>query len=552
MPTANKVRCVQIAGLFLLIALLLGFGIQEAGLAGVFSDRVSGVHAQDETTYASSAVSLATGGGWMTPKVLGRFYLVKPPLLIWLSGLSMRLFGISRFALRLPVLLAGTLATLFLFLWSERRYTRWVGATTLLLAIGNPLWDTFSRICYTDMLLAFAMIGALWTFDDDPELARPRSVFLFGGFLAIGMMAKNVAGLLPLAVVVLACLLYRQRPPLVNLAKSCAVTALLIAPWHLYQVISHPRWFWADYVKIQLLEFGLNPPAQPSDDGPVWFYLKRFVLTDPLLALLSVAALPFLVRAVRAGKREAALLLSWIMVAGGALLVFHYRNLPYLLYSIPPLCIAVAVYVVPRIARRPQFAAFALAAIFCYKAVDGSQVWGLPFRSTASVSSANWFRWYAKQQRPNELVAVNSDDEFYATALPIAKIHYCYLDPGQLARRYAPHYAYLGITVDTAQFNHLERWEPEFRERLLDWGLHTVSPIATNIMAASVKEIVDLVETHAHSDFYLPASIVAALSTDVISARRLVHLSADRFFLLAPDSEARQLLPLRWNMPQEW
>jgi hypothetical protein len=71
-------------------------------------------------------------------------------------------------------------------------------------------------------------------------------------------------------------------------------------------------------------------------------------------------------------------------------------------------------------------------------------------------------------------------------------------------------------------------------------------------MAASVKEIVDLVETHAHSDFYLPASIVAALSTDVISARRLVHLSADRFFLLAPDSEARQLLPLRWNMPQEW
>jgi hypothetical protein len=488
----------------------------------------------------------------MTPKVLGRFYLVKPPLLIWLSGLSMRLFGISRFALRLPVLLAGTLATLFLFLWSERRYSRWAGATTLLLLIGNPLWDTFSRICYTDMLLAFAMIGALWTFDHDPDLARPRSVLLFGGFLAIGMMAKNVAGLLPLAIVALACLFSRRRPPLANLAKSCAVTGLLIAPWHLYQIISHPRWFWTDYVKIQLLEFGFKPPAQPSDDGPVWFYVKRFVLTDPLLALLSVAALPFLVRAVRTGKREAALLLSWMLVAGGALLIFHYRNLPYLLYSIPPLCIAAAVYAVPRIARRPQFAVFALAAIFCFKAADGSQVWGLPFRSTAPISSAKWFRWYAEQQRPNELVAVNSDDEFYATALPIAKIHYCYLDPGQLARRYAPHYAYLGITVDTAQFNHLDRWEPEFRERLLGWGLHTVTPIATNIMADSVKEIVDLVETHAHSDFYLPASIVAALSTDVISGRRLVHLSADRFFLLATDSQARVSLPFRWSIPQEW
>ncbi len=47
--------------------LLLGFGIQEAGLAGVFSDRVSGMYAQDETTYASGAVGLATGSGWLTP-----------------------------------------------------------------------------------------------------------------------------------------------------------------------------------------------------------------------------------------------------------------------------------------------------------------------------------------------------------------------------------------------------------------------------------------------------------------------------------------------------
>src|SRR5215831_10117972 len=120
-------RC-QIVGLFLLFMLLLGFGIQQAGLAGVFSDRISGIHAQDETTYASSAVGLATGSGWMTPKVLGRFYLVKPPLLIWMAGLSMRVFGISRFALRLPILLAGAFATLLLFLWSKRLYSAWTGA----------------------------------------------------------------------------------------------------------------------------------------------------------------------------------------------------------------------------------------------------------------------------------------------------------------------------------------------------------------------------------------------------------------------------------------
>jgi hypothetical protein len=402
------------------------------------------------------------------------------------------------------------------------------------------------------MLLALAMIGALWTFDRDSDLAQTRSIVWFGGFLALGLMAKNVAGLLPLPVVLLACLLTRRRPPMANLLKSCAVTGLLVAPWHLYQAISHPRWLWTDYVKIQLLGFGLKPPIQPFEDGPVWFYLKRFVLTDPLLALLSAVALPYLVRAVRAGKREAALLLSWTLVAGGAVLIFQYRNLPYLLYSIPPLCIMAAVYAAPRLGSRPKLAAMALAVVFCFKVAGGSHVWGLPFGSTAPISSAKWFRWYAEQQRPNELIAVNSDDEFYATALPIAKIHYCYLDPGQLARRYAPDYAYLGITVSTAQFEDLERWEPQFRERLLGWGLRSGAPIATNIMAASVDEIVRLVETHVRSDFYLPANIIAHVPAEVISARRIVRLSPARCFVLAPDAQKPQLSQVRWRMPEDW
>jgi hypothetical protein len=545
-------RRTSIAGLFLLILLLLGFGMEKAGLAGVFSDYLSGVRAQDETTYASSAVALATGSGWMTPKVLGRFYLVKPPLLIWLSAASLRVLGISRFALRFPVLIAGALATIFLFLWWQRRYSTWCAVITVMLAVGNPLWHTLSRVCYTDMLLALAMIGALWTFDRDPGLERTRSILYFGGFLALGMMAKNVAGLLPLAVVVLAAILARRRPPAANLLKCCAVTALLVAPWHIYQAVSHARWFFTDYIKIQLFEFGLKPPAQPSGDGPVWFYLKRFLLTDPLLAALSAVALPFLVRAVREGKREAALLLSWILVASGALLVFHYRNLPYLLYSIPPLCLAAAAYAVPRLGARPKLAAFALAAVFCFKAGAPSEAWGLSFGSTRPLSSAGFFRWYAEQHRPNDLIAVNSDDEFYATALPIAKIHYCYLDPGDLARRYAPHYAYLGITVSSTQFEELEHWEPQFRERLLDWGLHTSSPIATNITAASVGDIVRLVESQTHSDFYLPSNIVQRLCPESISTRRLVPLSRDRYFLLAPDSPPQPVSRLRWRMPQDW
>ena len=45
--------------LALLLLLLLGYGMHSAGLAAVFSDSVSGIRAQDETTYASSAAGFS-------------------------------------------------------------------------------------------------------------------------------------------------------------------------------------------------------------------------------------------------------------------------------------------------------------------------------------------------------------------------------------------------------------------------------------------------------------------------------------------------------------
>jgi hypothetical protein len=191
-----------------------------------------------------------------------------------------------------------------------------------------------------------------------------------------------------------------------------------------------------------------------------------------------------------------------------------------------------------------------LAAVFSIKAGAGSQPWGVPFGAAAPIPAAKWLRWYAEQRRPNELIAVDADDEYYSTVLPIPKIRYCYLDPTQLVRRYAPHHAFLGITVSAAQFQDLDQWEPRFRERLLSWGLDSTEPIATNIAASSEDEIVRLVATHPGDDFYLAANIVGRLPSEVIAARSLLPLSNGRWFLLAPGAPKRQRHA--WDVPKDW
>ncbi len=521
--------------LFAVFAALLGFGLERSWIAEAFADPVDAMRAQDEAVYANSALRMASHGGWMTPKFMGRYVMNRPPLLVWISAVSLKLCGFSRFALRLPVLLAAAAATLLLFFWAQEAHSIWNGVACALLLIADPTWHTYSRIANTDMLLDMSIIAALLIFLRDPALSRTRSMLIFAAVLATGIMAKNVAGLLPLATVAVFHLLTRRRPAF-SLWKAAVLGVLLAAPWHLYQLLAHGRWFWTDYVKIQLLGFGFHPPGT-SVEGPLRFYGKRLLLTDPVLCLLVLLALPPVVRAALRRKEEAALLLGWMFVATASLVTFHYRNLPYMMQLIPPLALAATGYGSLSHGRRPQAMAAALAAIYCAKVVFTGPAWALTYgRPAPPLPAAEALQYYSGLSRSNELIAVNTDDEFSATVLPLPSIRYCFIDTRGVVLRYAPHYGYLGITVRAAQFNEIEKLLPEFRRRLRAWGLNSTEPVATTIVADSAAEVAGLVAAHPRTDFYLPGELRSAVEPVSQASHRLVPLATGRFFLLARDS----------------
>ncbi|MBV9396407.1 MAG: glycosyltransferase family 39 protein [Bryobacterales bacterium] len=468
----------------------------------------------------------------MNPLLIGRYFMQKPPLLIWLAGASMKIFGISAFALRLPVLLAACAATTILFAWWQSEKSFWPACVAVFLLLSNPLWHTLARLCYTDILLQAGVLAAVVAVARDPKLERKRTVALAGAAIAFGIMVKNVAGVLPLPILVIFYFLNGWRLPWAALLKICVLALLLAAPWHIYQIIQHPRWLFADYVQVQLFEFGRNPPSQSSSEGAAWFYLKRLALTDPILCLLSTLALPFLLRSVREKKANSVLLLSWLVVMAIAPLLFKYRNLPYVLGVIPPLCL-LATGFGPLTSWNKKMIAAAAVALFCCKAGFSRQPWGLPYHEIAPIPAERSLEWYAGLRRSNELIVVNSDDEFYSMALPLAKVRYCFIDAAGVTLRYAPHYAFLGITVTASQFEQLERWRPQFRRRLHEWGLDATDPIATSIIAASAPEVIQLIESHPSSDFYIPANVLAGIGSGTVTTHRVLAISSDRFFLLA-------------------
>ena len=119
-----------VAASVFLTSLILLIALPDPGLAAAWVDPVSQIRAQDEAVYSHTALRMATRGEWLTPYFLDRLALYKPPLLYWLSGLSAKVFGISKWSLRLPSMLAAASNSMVVYRsWHwvmKKRKKRWL------------------------------------------------------------------------------------------------------------------------------------------------------------------------------------------------------------------------------------------------------------------------------------------------------------------------------------------------------------------------------------------------------------------------------------------
>ena len=492
----------------------LAVGVTNSDIAAPLVNAVDGIHAQDESVYAYAAKHVSRDGNWLTPMFLDRYYLFKPLLAYVLAGVSVKLLGWSLFGLRLPSLLAASALAALLFAWL--RGLR--GASAALLLISNSLWYTLARLCYSDILLLAFSAAALYSLSRDPRLKSSSSFWSFAVFGAGAILTKSLAGLIPLFILVLFALVSPERPTVKRIVQVMLAVALLAAPWHIYQIMVHQKWFWTEYVYDQVFQFGMHPPVERGSD-PVWlFYIRRIFLTDPFLCVAALIAAPILIRKVLQRNPAALLAGCWLLVVTAIVCTYQWRNFPYAVMMIVPLAFVAASY-------GPRWQTPVLAAVLVLKLYASTPVWSLHYAESRPLAAAPLLRSYAARHRPNELILIDTDDEFYSATLDLPKVRYCFLDPEGVVLRYAPFFGELGITVNADQFDHLN--PEQFRNRLREWGLDSVKPVATSITARSPEEIQHLIDTHPRSDFYAPASYAGGGNHNVI------RVSPDRALLLA-------------------
>ncbi|MBX9599522.1 MAG: glycosyltransferase family 39 protein [Bryobacteraceae bacterium] len=480
---------MRIALVFALSFAFLAATASKPRLTEAWVDPVSRLEAQDEATYANTAAGMAEGQGWLTPKFLGRLALYKPPLLYWAEGASLRAFGFSRFALRLPSLLAGAAVCAILYAWA--------GLAAPLLLLGSHQFFVLSRIGLTDSLLLLFTAAALFALARDPRLERAWP--WFGVCSGLAILTKSVAGLLAPLALILYWAIARERPAFRDLVRAGAVCIAVMLPWHLYQLAVNPNWFRAEYILSELIGYGASAPSQTSDENQALFYIRRLWAVDPLLVIAAALAMPAAWR-----KRESAtarVAACWVVAQTVCVLAFSYRSAAYLLPLLPPLAILASEFL-PRY-RVGAVAMLALAA----KLLFPHDPAGIPFTGEFHNPALPAMEAYCGRNRGNELILVNTDDQFYSGVLPLARVRYLYLAPPDTATQPLD-FDTLGIRVTADEFLRLDSLEPAYHARLREFDLDSTRPLATAILTPSADALARLIAARPGSDFYLPQGLI--------------------------------------------
>jgi hypothetical protein len=125
----------------------------------------------------------------------GSFITVdKPPLSIWLMGLSARAFGFSSFSLLLPQALC-TLATVgLLFTTVRRAFGPVAGVLAAAMLVLSPVTLALARVDMPDPLLVLLLVASGWATLRAVESGRTKHLVWAGVFVGLAFMTKMLQG----------------------------------------------------------------------------------------------------------------------------------------------------------------------------------------------------------------------------------------------------------------------------------------------------------------------------------------------------------------------
>jgi 4-amino-4-deoxy-L-arabinose transferase-like glycosyltransferase len=274
-----------------------------------------GIIDKTEAIYTEVARQIVQTQDWITPDWNGKIFFDYPIGGYWLIALSMTVFGLQPWAIRLPGALMAIALVVFGFYTlryfgmthrlkassqQQLTLTAWIGAGILAL---NPGWVAWGRAAVTDIFLAssisMAMLAFFWSYaqSNNPR-TRQQGYCLFPFLMAIAVLAKGLIGLVLPVLGIGSFLLYlgkiqevwREMRPL----RAAVIFLTVAAPWYVIATWVNGRPFLETFFGMS--HFQRATTVVYGHAGAWYFYLPWlfiFLLPWSIYLPLAIVRLQF-------------------------------------------------------------------------------------------------------------------------------------------------------------------------------------------------------------------------------------------------------------------
>ncbi len=305
----------------------------------------------DEARYSEIPREMVASGDYLTPRLNGEKYFEKPVLFYWLQSASIRLFGLSEWAMRLWPAVFALLGCIAVYIAGRILFDRRTGLISGAVLASSMLYYVMSRVITLDMAVAVFLSAGLFSFliGTRQPLGRRRRLCMALFFIcaAAATMTKGLIGIvLPgLVIGVWIALLGNWRVlKTMYLLSGVSLFFLLAAPWHILVARANPEFLQFYFIHEHFARFLTTVHHRYQ---PFWFFIPVLLVgLFPWSAFLFQALkynLTFSWKE-RRGHAEVLFLALWAALIFLFFSASHSKLVPYILPVFPPLALLIGRY----------------------------------------------------------------------------------------------------------------------------------------------------------------------------------------------------------------
>jgi len=164
----------------------------------------------DAAQYASISQEMLRNHSYLQVMDLQYDYLDKPPLLFWISSLSMGVFGVSNFAYKLGAFLMLLLSLYSIFRFTSIFYSQQIAKNAVLIFGTCQAFFLMTNDVRTDGILTSSVITGIWLLTEYLIKNKIKYLLFASLFTAFAMMAKGPIGIIAVLMPVGLQLLFKR------------------------------------------------------------------------------------------------------------------------------------------------------------------------------------------------------------------------------------------------------------------------------------------------------------------------------------------------------